>query len=264
MKTVAIKAGSSVFDDTSKYDIVANALLQLSGHFDRIYFVVSALKGETDRTIDALARGKRDEVGKDYEELRYALDQGLRNNPQPLTTLFQNRETARALVRPEEQSVDMLVAALTDQGILSVGVTHGASYPIIGDGDYLYAKPNLELSKVHRPDYDAQIVVVAGFGIRNLAGDVLSTGRGSSDLTVIYIATLYGVDNVIYWKGPSGLYKPGDPAENIIEKIERGPATRMFWNQGVLDNRVFNFPGGIRVTGLGQTDKGTYIQPPVN
>ena len=139
---VGIKAGSSIFHDESCFDSVADLLVPLTQQADRIFFVVSALKGETDRTIDDIA-------GADREVLNAALQ----GNPSPASARYNTTDIATQLVTPEGYSVRQLTAALQARGIHAIGLQHGPTYPLIGidDNNFLYSTPDLDASQRHMP-----------------------------------------------------------------------------------------------------------------
>ncbi len=268
-KTIAIKAGSSVFKDHLSFGDVADLLRPLARHYDQIYFVVSAVDGETNRTIAQLARQKAEQTGLDAAVLAYALDQGLRNNPQPQTELFNNENTARQLVLPEEYSVSRLVVELQGRGIDAIGIRHGPTDTLLGvdNNNFLYATPDIAASRKNAPRYNAKVIVVPGFAVRNARGQIMCTGRGSSDLTVVQMAEAYNLPEVVYWKDEGGVYDPQDAKKGIkriIPFMTREEARTILSNAKVLDTRVYDFSGAIRVTEPGKTSGGTLIAPPIS
>ncbi len=256
---IGIKAGSSVFPNEQAYSRVADLLAPLIPEFEQIYFVVSAVKGATDKTIDAIAR--------EHERDRNELDQALRGNPRPYPGIFNTPQIAQRLVQPEMESARRLAGELRARGIDTIVLEHGPNYPLLGrdDQQYLFATPDIETSQTQAQMYTAQVVVVPGFGVRNQHGEVMCTGRGSSDLTLVQIAEVYRLPEIIYWKDTGGFWAvPGQPQRGIIEgNMSRAEALERR-GEKVLDERVYAFPGHIRITAPGRYDGGTRILPPEN
>jgi aspartokinase len=249
---VGIKAGSSIFHDESCFDSVADLIVPLTQQADQIFFVVSALKGETDRTIDDIA-------GADREVLNAALQ----GNPSPASARYNTTDIAAQLVTPEGYSVRQLTAALQARGIRVIGLQHGPTYPLIGidNNNFLYATPDLDASQRHMPRYDAQVVVVPGFGVRNARGEVMCTGRGSSDLTLAQFGVIFDLNEIVYWKDSGGyLRDPNDRSKGVYKRISREQVE--VEGAKVLDRRVLKtYAPGIRITDAGKISGGTIIAP---
>ncbi|MBT3405989.1 hypothetical protein HN419_02365 [Candidatus Woesearchaeota archaeon] len=261
MRSIGIKAGSSVFRDEACYSEVAGMLALLTESYERIFFVVSALEGETDRTIDSIAADFAKRLKADSDVLRAELDNALRGNPTPYDGEFNTTDVASRLVTPEGNSVRNIASELESLGVSVATMEHGPNYPLVGlnNGQYLYATPDLIAS--HSVAYDSQVVVVPGFGVRNSDGEVMCTGRGSSDLTLVQIAQVYGLPEIVYWKGKDagGFWRtPGTAADGILETMTRDEA-RARSDEKVLDSRVYDFRGDIRITLPGRCDGGTLI-----
>ncbi|HIG96684.1 TPA: hypothetical protein HA249_07435 [Candidatus Woesearchaeota archaeon] len=267
--SIGIKAGSSVFPNDNAYSSVAQLIAPLTRMFRQIYFVVSAVKGATDRTIDDIAR----EQGRDGND-RNGLDQALRGTPRPYTGVFNTPEVAYRLVQPEMESARRLAGELRARGIDTTVLEHGPTYPLLGvdNHEYLFATPDIEASyelQRQQPeqvqDDHTRVVVVPGFGVRNQRGEVMCTGRGSSDLTLVQIAEVYGLPEIVFWKDTGGFWaRPNQPRYGIIEgNMSRAEALERR-GEKVLDERTYAFPGHIRITEPGKYDCGTRILPPEN
>lgn len=251
-KTLAIKAGSSIFQDESCFETVADMLIPITEQVDQLFFVVSALKGETDRTIEEIA-------GEEFDVLNSALKGEIFPAKKYNTT-----EIAQQLVAPENYSVRQLTAALQRRDIAARGLQHGREYPLMSaeSSNYLYAIPNIRLSQAEMPRYKEQVVVVPGFGLRSPRDEVLCMGRGSSDLTNALIGTAHpGMREIIYWKDTGGYLKdPEKPGEGIYHEIAREQV--LLKKAKVLDPRVFTlYEGTIRITSAGMLTGGTVIPP---
>ncbi len=265
MTAIGIKAGSSVFATNDSYQDVANLIEPLTHNYDQIFFVVSAVKGETDKTIDAIARRYATRTGIDDTVLRNALDNSLRGERNKYTEIFNNPEVAARLVYPEMKSVDNLVTALHDLDISAVAMEHGRNYPLLGidNGDFLYATPDIVSSQEQRNEYDANVIVVPGFGVRNNAGDIMCTGRGSSDLTLVQIAQVYDLDRIMYWKDTGGFWRSANgPEDGVYQSMSREEAI-LRSGEKVLDSRVYEFEGDIIITLPGRVNGGTLIERPM-
>lgn len=249
-RVIGIKAGSSIFLDNSCFDSVADMLVPLTQNECQIFFVVSALKGQTDKTITTIAK-------REFE----ALNNALKGNPSHKSARYNTTDIAAHLVAPENYSVLQLTAALQKRGIYAVGLQHGTAYPLIGvdDGNFLYATPDIAASQRQMLHYSEQVVIVPGFGVRDIHGRIMCTGRGSSDLTLAQLGTVYSMDEIVYWKDTGGYLKdPARPEAGIRDFVSREKviATRA----KVLDIRIFEtYTGQVRITGSGQLAGGTII-----
>lgn len=264
-RIIGIKAGSSVFQDEYAYAAVADLLVPLLDQADQIYFVVSAVKGATDRTIEQLAREEVDQRGGVYDSVLPELQNPLKGNPPNYRGRFNRPDIAARLVEPEMESTRHIGAALRQRGVSVDCMVHGAAYPLVGvnNGSYLYATPDIETSRNNSPKYNTQFVVVPGFGVRNQRGEIMCTGRGSSDLTLVQIAEVYGIPEIVYWKDTGGFWRsPHGPEAGVYDTMTREEATQR-GGEKVLDRRIYDFNGGIRITSPGSITGGTYIQPPL-
>ena len=88
----------------------------------------------------------------------------------------------------------------------------------------------------------------------------MCTGRGSSDLTLAQMASLYDLNEIVYWKDSGGFWiSPDGPEEGIFSVMTR-EQLRVRGGDKVLDSRVTDFYNGIiRITEPGEIDLGTLI-----
>ena len=249
-RIVGIKAGSSIFQNKDCFDSVADLLVPLTEQAEQIFFVVSAVKGETDRTIEAIAG-----------EEAAVLNNALKGNASQASARYNTTDIAARLVEPEDYSVRQLTAALQARGVRAVGLQHGQEYLLIGvdNNNFLYASPDIDASRRVMPRYDAQIVVVPGFGVRNERGEIMCTGRGSSDLTLAQLGAVYEMDEILYWKDTGGYWKdPSHPEAGIRNSVSREEVISA--GAKVLDTRIFEtYTGPVRITASGQLAGGTII-----
>lgn len=267
---VVIKAGSSVFQNKACFETVADMIVPIVRDVDQVYFVVSALKGETDRTIDRLAREEAEISRGDTDALRTELNNALQAIPSWYDGRFNKVDIAEQLVQPENYSALQLTGLLQQRGITAKCFQHGPTYPIIGftNRKYVYATPNrfstYEAMRDLPEVVPEHVVVIPGFGVRDILGNIMCTGRGSSDMTALIVAEMLRLQEVIYWKDSGGIWRdPSHPEQGILTVMNREEA-KARRTEKVLDERVYNSNLGIRVTMPGQITGGTYIQPPLS
>lgn len=252
---IGIKAGSSIFQGKDCYERVADLLIPLLKPTRQIYFVVSAEKGATDATIDEIAGEERE-----------ILNAALQGRPSEASERWNNSTIAARLVAPENVSVRRLRNAIWGRGFDSLGLQHGSRdipYPLIGleNHNYLYAEPDLEASKQQR-SYGNKLIIVPGFGVRTPSGEIMCTGRGSSDLTLAQLGALYGMDEIIFWKDSGGFWIDASRPETGVYSTMTRDLARERGTEKVLDRRVYNiYDGRVRITGAGKLDGGTLILP---
>jgi aspartokinase/homoserine dehydrogenase 1 len=103
----------------------------------------------------------------------------------------------------------LLAAALTAGGVAAEFVE--ATDVVRADGPHGNASPDIEQTaraaeSVIRPIIDRGVVpVIAGFIGRSPSGEVLTLGRGGSDLTATLLGRVLGAREVILWKDVPGL-----------------------------------------------------------
>lgn len=267
---VVIKGGSSVFQDETCFETVADMIVPIAQKIDQLYFIISALKGETDRTIDMLAREEAERSRGNVYELRIELNNALQSIPSWYDGRFNRVDIAERLVEPENYSARQLTKALERRGMTARCVQHGFGYPIIGfaNGKHIYATPNrfstYEVMHNFLQSIPEQIIVIPGFGVRDISGNIMCTGRGSSDVTALIIAEMLRLQEVIYWKDSGGIWKnPSCPEQGILAVMSREEA-KARRTEKVLDERVYRSSLGIRITMPGQITGGTYIQQPLS
>src|SRR3989338_4241146 len=93
-RIVGIKAGSSIFQREDCFGSVADLLVPLTEQTEQIFFVVSAIKGETDRAIEAIAG-----------EEAAVLNNALKGNSSQASAQYNTTNIAARLVEPEDYSV---------------------------------------------------------------------------------------------------------------------------------------------------------------
>jgi len=119
------------------------------------------------------------------------------------------RDEDRIVARGERLAARLLAAALDASGVRAAYVD--ATCVVETDGRHGLATPDLDRTtaaarRVLRPLIAAGVVpVVPGFIGRGRAGDVVTLGRGGSDLTATLLAAALGARRVVLWKDVPGL-----------------------------------------------------------
>lgn len=169
---------------------------------------IGALAGRhlevVERLLDgAAAAAMREAVGEAFTALGTLVHQAR------LAGGAQQRELDVAAARGERLSAQLLAAVLRARGISAEFVD--AVDLVVTDGAYGHAAPHLALTTratraVLRPLLAAGVVpVVPGFIGAGVRGEVVTLGRGGSDLTATLLARALGARQVILWKDVPGL-----------------------------------------------------------
>src|SRR5690349_14221683 len=210
-RVIAIIAG-----DEAKKVIVASAML---GVTDELFALVHspAAAGFSDTTLDrlrqkhvqaALALGLdgeafQAELAKSFDELKQLHSR--RAAEQEATPAF----TDEFVSQGDRLAARMLAAALTITGTPAEFVD--AIDVVRADGPHGSASPDVEQTTAAaearlRPLIDRDVVpVIPGFVGRSPRGEVLTLGRGGSDLTATLLGRSLGARDVILWKDVPGL-----------------------------------------------------------
>ena len=231
--SIVAKFGGSILKDDRAYEDVALELLVLKARHGKVYAIVSAQYGETQRLIHEIA-------GNEREALEIAL------LGQTINSKFDIPKVSKTLIQGELDSVDRLIEILGDY---AVGVKQTESYPIIARGSYLYGHLLLPESRLKAKElqHSAPIEIISGFGALDINGNVVLLGRNASDYIAAIYACLYYANKIIFYKDVGGIY---DKNRRKLEVITR----QEFLNLGnlqVLDPRVLDIYGGeVIVKGL--------------
>ena len=231
--SIVVKFGGSILKDDRAYQDVALELLVLKARYDKVYAVVSAKKGETERSM-------REVSGDEINALEQAL------SGYSINSKFDKPEVSKALIQGELESVDKIVEIL---GECVLGVKQTENYPIIARGSYLYGHVLLPESKLKAKElkYNTPIEVISGFGAVDLNGNIVLLGRNASDYIAAIYAYIHDVKKIIFYKDVDGVYDKNTKKMEILTRQE-------FLNLGslqVLDQRVLDiYSGQIVVKGL--------------
>jgi aspartokinase len=263
-RRVVIKVGGSVLGDEPAYASVASVLadyLRRSPALERLYIVVSAQKGMTDRALEALA--------PDPENRRHLLarlagqpagDGGLERWDRPRHAL--------ALLWGEIDSAFHLAECLHLEGCAACVVTQLGLYPIVSRGPYLRAELDLALSRrrfrrFERAHRQSRIIILPGFGAANVRGEPTLFGRNASDYVAAILSALDpNVNLVIFLKDVGAIYEASVTggqrkiAVTDIARLRAGEFGR------VLDRRVLEIiPCEFHVVGPDMRAGGTVVLP---
>ncbi len=233
----AVKLGGSVLRDNDDYATQAARIashLDDGNHIDRIYVVVSAAYGHTNRLADMLSGSAK---------RRAQLDLLLQNNDytdQAIVTAFDNPDTAAFMLEGEIDSAWRMDKMFRALGIEPKVLVQGSGFPIIANGNYLNASVDYENSYLHQTleGIEQKIVIVPGFGAENHRREPVLLGRNSSD----FVAALVGyfdplVAEVAYIKDVPGVMQDyGTANAGIIKRISASELKSM-GQMKVLDHR---------------------------
>ena len=152
--------------------------------------------------------------------------------PKPETGLSEFSDQFMAV--GEDLMVEMTVAALKSQGVLSIGLD--ARNIICTDSNFGSAVPDIEAIGQLVSDgiislLDAGTVpVIQGFIGSDAGGRTTTLGRGGSDLTAVLIGAALGAPKVVLWTDVDGIYS-ADPnfiaTAEVIPEVGFGEAVEL-------------------------------------
>ncbi len=238
MRNIGIKKGGSVLVDEFSYQVQAEQLLKFCGKNPdtRLYVIVSAMKGETDRCIDEVAQPG------DREALHRAL-KGLEDLP-----AYNNPSIAARLQQPEIESAYKLKKYLPDALVID---QNNPGFPVVANTNYLCGKVDIASSELRKDilDCDEQVVIVSGFGGVTPENESVLLGRNATDLVAACIARIAGFsegDRLVYLKDVEGIYSDfGTPSQRKIERMSLDEIGKYGANQA-LDPRINDILGEFR------------------
>ena len=178
-----LKFGGSSVADSERMLHVAQIVKKVRGEGNRVTVVVSAMGNTTDELL-ALAGN--------------------------VATEADGREMDQLLATGEQQSVALLALALKQSGIPAQSFTaqqagiHAKGFPMEGR---IY---RIEPAAVERALDEGKVAVVTGFQAITDEGDVITLGRGGSDLSAVALAASLGADSCRLLKDVTGILT-GDP-----------------------------------------------------
>lgn len=257
------KVGGSVLAEPASYGVLAARIrryLKQEPLVERLYVVVSAIKGSTNAAVAQLAPREADR-----ETLTRIL------NGQPVDACgvarWDRADVAAALLQGEIDSAHILRAALAHEGVPARAVTqHDSDYPIVASGSYLRAEVNLAKSArrfavLGKAAWRERVTVVSGFGGVNEAGEPVLLGRNASDYVAAILSVLDSrIGSVVFLKDVAGLYDGfGTADQRLIESID-ADRLRTLDTGRLLDRRVLDIIRcDFRIAGAG-LDSGTTVR----
>ncbi len=220
---LVVKLGGSVLVTEQDYVRHAKLIKELSDNVDRIYLVVSAQKGVTDRLV-----ANADESWSDKEKARYLLSGEFTSASKIYRRLLAERVNVRMLMQ-------------------GTGL-----FPIVANSSYLDADLHLSESLDRREvldGLDSKVVVLPGFAAENNSAEPVTLGRNSSDFVAGLVARVDPqVGEVVYVKDVPGVY---DDKGKVISSMSLREARQFGFNQ-LLDERVLEYACcDLRVCGVG-------------
>lgn len=219
---VVWKIGGSVLTSFKSFDVVAERICDFLAGDDppeRLYVVVSAMNGLTDKLVD---RAFPD------EQMRMVLSRCLYGTEveSRLMKLIDKPQTASFMLQGEIDSALRLGRALAERGLQAATVTQGEHYPVIAEGGHLNGCFLPEESSRRFADFEARykdrrIVILSGFGAVNREGKPVLLGRNSTDYVAGIISALDGnVREVVFFKDTGGVYEHfGTAGQKLVATI---------------------------------------------
>lgn len=179
MALIVQKYGGSSVGTIDRIRNVARRLIETQQHGNQVVAVISAMSGVTDKLI--------------------GLAHQVMDNPP-------ERELDMLMATGEQQSIALLVMAITDMGYKAVSFT-GAQAGICTYGTHTRGRiESIEPEKVVDALNDGNIVVCAGFQGVTREGAIHTLGRGGSDLSAIAMAAAIRADLCQIYTDVDGVY----------------------------------------------------------
>jgi aspartate kinase len=231
-KLYVVKYGGSVLDSGKGIRRAAESTKEEYEKGTGLVLVVSAMKGMTDRLLDAA-----NEISPDtpLEVVDHIIGLG------------------------EEQSVRLMVSALRGMGVDAVEITPDSpSWPIVTDENFGNAEPIIEecigsAELTLKPLIErGKVPVVCGFIGRSPNGAITTLGRGGSDTTGVILAQCLKADELVLVKDVAGVYSADPkkvPSANSIDHLSAWEANLMASTGAkVLHDKVFKYkPRGLKI-----------------
>lgn len=240
--SIVVKFGGSVLVDGKSCQLQAERIASVVEEYKplKVYIVVSAKKGETDRLISEVANNPEDE-----EQLRKAL-KGEFISPNILHK-YNNPFVADRLLQGEIESAHLLASHLNNSRVIA----QDSYFPIVSASRFLYLYGFIDEQESYARraylDVPEQIVIIPGFGAINPKGEKVLLGRNSSDLVAAMIALLTNSDKFICLKDEKGIWRDyGQSNQEVIPILQYQEAKSMDLGQ-VLDKRVLDLLEGSRL-----------------
>lgn len=178
MTIVVLKFGGSSLASTAHIRHVTQLIQQKITEHDQVIVVLSAMGDHTNRLLDQA--------------------HALTHQPHP-------RELDALLATGEMVSVSMLAMALQSLGIPARSL-NAAQAGIHLDGEVPKLWPQNKTHPVQACLEQGFVPIVTGFQALDAQGDFVTLGRGSSDLTAVYLAAQCQADECLIYTDVDGVY----------------------------------------------------------
>jgi aspartate kinase len=193
MSLIVMKFGGSSVADAEKIKRVAGRVMDRRKQGHGVVVVVSAPGDMTDDLI--------------------ALADGVTNDPD-------DREMDMLLATGEQVSIALLSMAIKDRGMDAVSMT-GPQAGIYADSVHTRARiTHIKPVKLLQELKKGRIVIVAGFQGLNAGNDIVTLGRGGSDLTAVALAAALKADACEIFTDVRGVYTTDPRIVPEAQKIE--------------------------------------------
>ncbi|MGC9372933.1 MAG: aspartate kinase [Thermovirgaceae bacterium] len=194
MALEVVKFGGSSLRSLEDMKAAAGRIAAFKNGGSDVVVVVSAMQGSTDRLLDLAGRFKSGSHSREVDQL---------------------------LSTGEQQSVALLAMSLEREGFEAVslsgpqaGLCAGGRY---GDGRITRVDPK-PVSRILKQGW---IPIVAGFQAGNGNGDVITLGRGGSDLSAVAIAAALEADRCSVLKDVPAVYSADPGIVPEARKVDR-------------------------------------------
>lgn len=215
---IVLKFGSSVLRSDPTLAIAVSEIYRHIRRGRKVFAVVSALHGATERLIES-ARSK-------FED------------PDPACL-------ARLLATGESASASLLGMALEQSGIQAL-VLDPAQAGFLVSGPSLDADPeDLDTRKIRRLLKTQPVVVFPGFFGRTASGAIALLGRGGSDFTAVFAAHRLMADQCCLLKDTHGIFSedPGAAGKETAAFVQIGWNELLDLTQRAVQPKAVRFAG---------------------
>ena len=233
-----LKFGSSLLSDVAGFRLAVGEIRRVVTRGHRVLAVVSAMKGTTDRLLDAAT------------QLSDPPAEGL------LSSLLKTGEDA---------SVALLGIALTAEGVHAHALP-ADSLGLRTRGPLRDAEPiGADLVRLTTCLRTHEVVVVPGYIGTDVSGSPSLLGRGGSDLTALFLAAQLGAEEVRLVKDVDGVHtsdpKADDPPSDVLDRASWSEVERI--GNGVVQGKALRFAEryGIEFRVAAPAGQGTLIGP---
>lgn len=233
-----LKFGSSLLADTPGFRVAAQEVRREVDRGRRVLAVVSAMRGTTDRLLSAA-----DELAR-----------------RPAEALV-----SRLLATGEDASVALLTIALTADGLCAHALSADAlalrTCGPLGDAEPL----DVDLERLTTVLAVHQALVVPGFVGWDASGAPALLGRGGSDLTALFLASVLGAEEVRLVKDVDGVYasdpKTAGCRSPALDRARWSDVARI--GNGVVQEKALRFAErhGIAFRVAAPAGRGTLVGP---